>query len=329
MKKVMMTFGVIVLALTMTLITPAVNKNVYTVKAATSKASKVKRVTGLKKSKAIDGTYFYSKKKQYDGFYRKISWKKVKGAKGYEVSRYNYFSKKWEKIKTTKKTSIKITDMCDGEKVKLKVRAYKKKNGKKVYGRYSKVLSYTEKQRLYYCLNDKVIRKNSYVSGKGGYHISCDQQAFMLQNEYRKKAGANNLEWSDVLYEICKERAKDIVADFSHDKHESTSQEVLKNQYGYTEWMLRGEIDGKGYGLNIVGGENIYSGGFSPKESVKAWSKSSGHYRNMINADYHYGAIASYEGRWVAIFSMVDVDEIVINNNLESLDPALLILASE
>ena len=46
----------------------------------------------------------------------------------------------------------------------------------------------------------------------------------------------------------------------------------------------------------------------------------------MIHSDYRYGAMASYEGRWVVIFSMVDVDEIVLNNNMESLESALQIL---
>lgn len=195
----------------LSLIIPQINKSEFMVQAAV-----IKKVTKLKKSKVVDGTYFYSKKKQYDGFYRKISWKKVKGAKGYQVFRYNYFSKKWEKILTIKKNTFKITDMCEGEKVKLKVRAYRKKKKKTIYGAFSKSLAYTEKTYLHYMLNDKVIKKGNYVSGKNGYHLSCDQQAFMLQNEYRKKAGVVQLGWSDVLYEICKVRAKDIIDDFSH-----------------------------------------------------------------------------------------------------------------
>ena len=300
------------------------NKSEFTVQAAT-----LKKVTKLKKAKAVDGTYFYSKKKQYDGFYRKISWKKVKGAKGYQVFRYNYFTKKWEKILTTKKNTFKITDMCEGEKVKVRVRAYRKKKKKTIYGAFSKSLAYTEMTYLHYMLNDKVIRKGSYVSGRNGYHLYCDQQAFMLQNKYRKKAGVVKLGWSDVLYEICKVRAKDIVKEFSHDKKETTAKNVLKSSFGFTQWDLSGEIDGKGYGIHIISGENIYGGSTSPKAAMTGWKNSSGHYHNMIHSDYRYGAIASYDGRWVAIFSMVDVDEIVKNNNYDSLEPALQILANE
>lgn len=292
-------------------------------------AAAVKKVTGLKKAKPVDGSYFYSKKKQYDGYYRKISWKKVKNAKGYQVFRYNYFSKKWEKILTTKKNSFKITDMCEGEKVKLKVRAYRKKKKKMIYGTFSKTLTYTENTYLQYMFNDKIIKKGSYVSGKNGYHLNCDQQAFMLQNEYRKKAGVTRLGWSDVLYEICKARAKEIVKEFSHDRKEITAKKVLKSSFGFTQWDLSGEIDGKGYGIHIISGENIYGGSTSPKAAMTGWKNSSGHYHNMIHSDYRYGAVASYNGRWVAIFSMVDVDEIVKNNNYDSLESALQILANE
>lgn len=90
MKKInVKIIGMFILVGVLSLIIPQMNKSEFTVQAAT-----LKKVTKLKKAKAVDGTYFYSKKKQYDGFYRKISWKKVKNAKGYQVFRYNYFSKK-------------------------------------------------------------------------------------------------------------------------------------------------------------------------------------------------------------------------------------------
>ena len=320
MKKL----GLIIIIGLLSLIIPQANINTFTVQAAT-----VKKVTCVKKNKVKDGSYFYSKKRYYDGCYRKISWNKIKDAKGYQVYRYDYFLKKWNKILTTKKTYFKITDMCEGEKVKLKVRAYKTKKGKKIYGSFSKPLTYTEKNLLYYTKNDKLVKKGCYASGVDGYHKYCEQQAFYLQNEYRKKAGVKQLVWSEVIYEICKSRAKDIVDEFSHSKLDSTAQKVLKNQFGYEEWMLRGNVGTKEYGLTIISGENIFGGSTSPKQAIISWKNSLGHYHNMIHSDYRYGAIASYEGRWVAIFSMVDVDEIVLNNNMKSLEPALQILDRE
>lgn len=320
MKKIKLIIVIGLLSITI----PQMNVNTFTVQAVT-----VKKVSGVKKSKVKDGSYFYSKKKYYDGCYRKISWKKIKGVKGYQIYRYDYYAKKWNKILTTKNTSFKITDMCEGEKVKLKVRAYKKKKGKKIYGKFSKSLTYTEKSELYYTKNDKLIKKGCYASGVNGYHKYCDQQAFMLQNDYRKKANVVKLEWSDVLYEICKVRAKDIVDEFSHKKLDSTAKNILKNKYGYEEWMLWGNVGTKGYGVCIISGENIFSGSSSPKQAMKSWKTSQGHYHNMVHPDYRYGAIASYKGCWAAVFSMVDVDEIVLNNNTESLEPVLKILDRE
>ncbi|MFQ9213075.1 MAG: CAP domain-containing protein [Eubacterium ventriosum] len=310
---------IIVGLLSMTI--PQMNANTFTVQAAT-----IKKVTGIKKNRVKDGSYFYSKKKYYDGCYRKISWKKIKKVSGYQVYRYDYYLKKWNRVLTTKNNYFKITDTCEGEKLKLKVRAYKKKKGKTIYGRFSKALIYTENTLLYYTKNDKLVKKGCYVSGLNGYHKNCEQQAFTLQNEYRKKVGVKQLEWSEVLYEICKSRAKEIVNDFSHNKLDSTAQKVLKDKYNYDKWMLRGKVGTKEYGLTIVSGENIFGGSTSPKQAMTSWKNSPGHYHNMIHSDYRYGAMASYEGRWVAIFSMVDVDEIVLNNNMESLESALQIL---
>lgn len=86
---------IIVGLLSMTI--PQMNANTFTVQAAT-----IKKVTGIKKNRVKDGSYFYSKKKYYDGCYRKISWKKIKKVSGYQVYRYDYYLKKWNRVLTTK-----------------------------------------------------------------------------------------------------------------------------------------------------------------------------------------------------------------------------------
>ena len=72
MKKL----GLIIIIGLLSLTIPQANINTFTVQAAT-----VKKVTGVKKNKVKDGSYFYSKKRYYDGCYRKISWNKIKDAK--------------------------------------------------------------------------------------------------------------------------------------------------------------------------------------------------------------------------------------------------------
>lgn len=73
----------------------------------------------------------------------KIKWKKIKEATGYQiqVARNAKFSKgkKTVNIKNNKTTSKKITKLAKKKKHFVRIRAYKKVNGKKVYGAWSKV----------------------------------------------------------------------------------------------------------------------------------------------------------------------------------------------
>lgn len=93
--------------------------NISSVKPARAKITKIKKV---KKNKV------------------KISLKKIKGAKGYQI-RYatnNKFKK--SKVKNSKKANVTIGKLKKGKKYYFKARAYAfDENGKKVYGKYSKV----------------------------------------------------------------------------------------------------------------------------------------------------------------------------------------------
>lgn len=74
-----------------------------------------------------------------------VKWKKVSGAKGYQI-RYSTRSSMSgaKKILTTKK-SRKIKKLKAGTKYYVQVRAYKKSKGKKIYGKWSKKKSVTTK----------------------------------------------------------------------------------------------------------------------------------------------------------------------------------------
>ena len=92
------------------------------------KSNKPAQVTGLKLKKGGTKT-------------AKVAWKKVKGAKGYQVkySTSKKFKKSKTKTKTAKKNKITLKKL-NKKKYYVKVRAYKKVNGKKVYGKYSRTL---------------------------------------------------------------------------------------------------------------------------------------------------------------------------------------------
>lgn len=73
----------------------------------------------------------------------KLSWKKVSGASGYRVYRYNASKKKYEKIATIKKAStVKFTDskLKSKKTYQYKVRAFRSVSGKNIYGSYSDIL---------------------------------------------------------------------------------------------------------------------------------------------------------------------------------------------
>ncbi len=63
-----------------------------------------------------------------------LSWSKVMGATGYRVYKYNSKTKKYEKIKSTASRSYKVTDLKAGKVYKFKIKAYKKINGKTLWG---------------------------------------------------------------------------------------------------------------------------------------------------------------------------------------------------
>ena len=250
-------------------------------------------------------------RKYVTGF--KISWKKVSGAKGYKVYAYGVAAKKWRCIKTTKKTSYTLTRLVSKSKVKIKVRAYKNNpDGSTTYGRFSKSVNCKAKDDVY------KVSKNGNLN-RSFYDRYSAEQAFVLQNQMRKAAGASNLIWSDKLYELCEIRAKQISKDFSHDKFISTSRSFLK-KYGVTEYSVyHKDEDGFNIGTMIIGGENIDFGQDDYKAVMKSWKRSGGHYANLKKEEYISGAIACYVSKnsgiyWVAIFGGADVDKIISEN---------------
>ncbi len=214
----------------------------------------------------------------------KLTWSKVKNAKGYEVYRYENANSCWTKIKTVKKTTYTLTNMLEGEKVKIRVRAYKKTKSGNEYGKYSGVLSFKTKK-----MYTKI-----YKNGKTKGFISKfgSEDAFVYQNKLRKKEGVTSLEWNDILYTIAVQRTKDKEST-PHEKTESTRFNILQN---LTSKSRARELDDT---LNLVVGENmVYGGKCSIEKPADAWyetkfyEKGYSHYHNMISKSYRLGAIA-------------------------------------
>ena len=175
-------------------------------------ASGVGTVKNVKKSKV---KYVYNKKingKVCAGNYRTISWKKVKGADGYVVYRYDDLMDTWNKVLTTKKNNFIVSSLLEDETITVKIQAYKGST----YGNFSKILKYSEKNRISLRTKGKVMTKGCYAEGKDGYFEYASKQAFIIQNQYRAKKGVAPLVWSNELYEVAKIRSKELTKLYSH-----------------------------------------------------------------------------------------------------------------
>lgn len=213
----------------------------------------------------------------------KLIWSKVKNAKGYEVYRYENAKGCWTKIKTVKKPTYTLTNMLEGEKVKIKVRAYKKTKNGNEYGKYSDVLSFTTKNMY------TKIYKNGKT--KGFFSKWASEDAFVIQNDMRVKVGAKPLKWSDRIYEIASLRAY-MMATKDGLTHKGLDRDIksIFAKYKVKDNKLK---EDKYWKLDMLA-ENVAGAFKTPKTVVAGWKNSKGHYKNMVNEDYNTGAIAVY-----------------------------------
>lgn len=101
---------------------------------AEEKAEEInKQKTAAKKYK-VAGFKVVSKNRKF-----KVSWKKTKGATGYQVQYKLKSAKTYKTLKNT--TALKVTSkkLKKGKKYQFKIRTYKNVNGTKVYGKWSPV----------------------------------------------------------------------------------------------------------------------------------------------------------------------------------------------
>jgi len=209
----------------------------------------------------------------------RLTWSKVKNAKGYEVYRYENAKGCWTKIKTVKKPTYTLTNILEGEKVKIRVRAYKKTKSGNEYGKYSGVLSFKTKDMY----------TKTYKNGKtkGFYSKWASEDAFVLQNKLRTKAGVNQLKWSDRIYEIASLRAYMMATKdgLTHAGEWRDEKSILK-KWGYTDKELSNAPD--------VTCEIAADAFKTPKKVVNGWKHSENHYASNINKEYKVAATAVY-----------------------------------
>ena len=106
----------------------------------------------------------------------KISWKKVNGANGYQLYRYDTKDKKWRLSKTVNSNSVKLSGFKSADMSDYKVRAYCVKNGKSLCGNYTAFAATTlpsAPKKLTVTPNkySGLTIKWNYVQGATGYMI--------------------------------------------------------------------------------------------------------------------------------------------------------------
>ena len=288
-------------------------------------ASGVGTVKNIKKSKV---KHVWNKKvngKLCSGNYRTISWKKVKGANGYVIYRYDDLLNEWNKVLSTKTNSFIISSLLQDETFTIKICAYKKSNNGKVYGDYSKEFKYKENTSISLRNKKKLMTKGCYAEGKDGYCEYASKQAFIIQNQYRAEKGIAPLIWSKELFDVAKIRCKELIKLFSHTRPNGEDCSKLfieffgrercrRFQTNYSDWT---KASGE---LHVCSAENCYNenighGLFSVSGIMISWKNSPGHLRTLINSRYVSGTIVCYfdnsgEQYWTSSFAVVDIDNI-------------------
>lgn len=137
-----------------------------------------------------------------------------------------------------------------------------------------------------------VLKKDSKVLVE--YYKDMAKDVLKATNKYRNKENKNKLKLDDNLSRVATIRAMEIALNnkFSHKRPNGTY---------YSEIFEDMKI------VTLTSGENIASGQLDGNEVCKAWSKSKGHYANMINESYNKLGVGIYTYNntiyWVQIFS--------------------------
>lgn len=199
-------------------------------------------------------------------------------------------------VKTKKgRTTVKKMTVKTSNKSVASVKVTKAKGGKKYYvkvtGKNIGSVMVTVKVRKKLASGKIKTSTLWFSTDVWGDEKQRAKEAFELQNAVRRKAGQKELDWSEELYKIAVVRVKNDGFDSHQNFHK--------------RWDEHFSIDGITPDNIEWGGENLYIGSANPADAIKSWRNSSGHYRNMVDKDYHCGAIAYSEktNTWVAIFS--------------------------
>ncbi len=220
----------------------------------------------------------------------KLTYKKVNGAKKYQIYRATAKNGKYKLVGTTTKLSFTNKILTSEKKYFYKIRAVRSVNGKNKYGAFSSV---------------KVIKtkKKTTVSNPapGDSEQSLDtikREVLTLVNKERAKAGAAPLQSHVMIEKTAQEKAVDMKTTGVFD-HYSKNLGHTWDQY---------EKCGLRY---LAAGENIAWGQRNAEEVMDSWMNSSGHRSNILSKDFTHIGIGYADGYWVQQFAGIDPESTI------------------
>lgn len=222
---------------------------------------------------------------------------------------------------THKKLKLNLTG-CDELAVSV-INAIPKKVKWSVNKVGKKVIKLTNKNKKLSYVNvkakkaGKAVLRAKITVGKKTYRRTCRvtvvkydiakkslcKKEFSSQNDYRRKAGAEQIGWSDTLYDLGLYRLKT----HGMDRHAYMWRDYDAFFGGNAYVSMEGDM---------IVSENLSTGG--AKGSALLWRRSPSHYQNMIDERWKSGAIASIYGvGTIAIYSIYSPDEVPAYKSME------------
>lgn len=214
-----------------------------------------------------------------------IKIKKVKGATGYKI----YYSKKktgtYKYLASTTKRVYTDSGLSPNKVYYYKVKAYKSKNGKKIYSSFSKA----KKAAKY------AAQTTDTPSDTSSNVFSKEQQTLLgLVNKERTAAGLDALTLDSSICKAATTRATEIQTTFDHIRPDGSSCFTVLDPYGFAY---------------SYAGENIAAGQTTPAAVMNSWMNSLGHKANILNKNFKkmgIGVVTStdiYHYYWVQMFT--------------------------
>ncbi len=127
------------------------------------------------------------------------------------------------------------------------------------------------------------------------------------------------LRWTDfesqVFELINQRRAENGVAPLEKDNHLREAAYLHSKDMADNNFMSHTGSDGSSFSTRIrrtafagsPGGENVASGQRTPEQVMEAWMNSSGHRRNILNAQFRYVGVGVHEGGRYGSYSWTQV----------------------